>query len=96
MTRDDDGRPLVMFNGPVKIHERRGVEGVREYVIIPLSDAATLEAMAEVRVRDAWYAGIDAALREAERVSVDEHPISLGRLRAAIVALRHPKDKRDE
>lgn len=92
----DSGRALVSFNGAVKIHQRRTPEGLREYVVTPLSDAALLEALCDARVREAWYAGVDAALREAERLSVADHPLELGRLRAAIVALRYPKDKRDE
>lgn len=97
MTRTDDlGRPLLTFHGPVKIYERRNHDAQLEYIVTPLDDAAALEAMADVRVRESWYAGIDAALRAAERLSVDEHPLPLGQLRARLAALRHPRDKRDE
>lgn len=97
MTKTDDfGAPLLTFHGAVKIHERRNHERQLEYVVTPLDAAAALEAMAEVRVRESWYAGVDAALRVAERLSVDEHPLTLGRLRAGLTALRHPKDRRDE
>lgn len=93
MTREDDfGRALLTFHGPVKIHERRGEAGLREYVVTPLSDAAVLDLLSEARARQAWYAGVDAALRAAEVQSIDEHPLTLGRLRAGLVALRYPKD----
>lgn len=91
-----EDRALLTFNGPVKIHPKRTPEGLREYVITPLSDAALLEALCAARVREAWYAGVDAALREAEKLSLTEHPLPLGRLRAQLVALRHPKDNRHE
>lgn len=94
--QNDAGRALVTFNGPVKIHQRWGLDGQREYVVTPLSDAALLEALCAARVREAWYAGVDAALREAERLSLVAHPFELGQLRAGLVALRYPKDKRDE
>lgn len=97
MIRDDDqGRPLLTFHGSVKIYERPCIDGPREYVITPLSDAAVLEAMAEVRVRESWYAGVDAALQAAEKLSLTEHPLPLGQLRAVLASLRHPKDRRHE
>lgn len=92
----ENDRGLLTFNGPVKIHRRIGYEGQAEYVVTPLSDAALLEALCAARAREAWYAGVDAALREAEQLSITEHPISLGRLRAVLAALRYPKDARDE
>lgn len=94
--QEDDGRRLLSFHGPVKIHERRGVDGQREYVVTPLGDAALLDALCEARVREAWYAGVDAALRVAEVQASDPLPLTLARLRAGLAALRHPKDKRDE
>lgn len=94
--RDDDGRPLVTFHGPVKMHQRKGSEGALEYVIVPLTDASVLELLSEQRAREAWYAGVDAALRAAERLSVTDYPLTLGRLRAELGALRHPKDVVDE
>ncbi len=91
----DDGRRLLSFNGPIKIHQRRSAEGQLEYVVTPLDDAAVLEALCEARTREAFYAGVDAALREAERLSVEQHPLELGRLRAALVAVRHPRERHD-
>lgn len=94
--KDDAGRPLLTFHGTVKIHQQRGTGGVTEYVVTPLDHAAALEALASVRVREAWYAGVNAALQEAETQSVEAHPLVLGRLRAGLLALRYPRDSRDE
>lgn len=97
ITREDDGgRPLLTFHGPVRITEQAAADGARQYVVTPLADAAVLEALCEVRVREAWYAGVDAALREAERLAIYDHPLTLVRVRAAFGALRHVKDRRDE
>lgn len=96
MRRDDSDRALLTFHGPVKMHERRGLDGHAEYVVVPLSDAALLEVLAEKRSREAWYAGVAAALRAIEIESINAYPVTLERTRAVLATLRHPKDVRDE
>ena len=91
-----EDRRLVTFHGPVKMHQRRGLDGSTEYVVVPLSDAAVLDLLAETRARESWYAGVAAALRAVEIESLNENPVSLTRMRAVLAVLRHPKDVRDE
>lgn len=92
----DDGRRLLSFHGPVKIYQRVAEGGLREYVVTPLTDAAVLDALGAVRERRAWYEGVGAALRAVEQLSVTVHPMALGQVRAALVALRHPTDSDSE
>lgn len=93
---EDEAQPLLTFHGSVRIVERRTVDGAREYVVTPLSGAAVLEELAAARERAAWYAGVDVALREAERLAVaaDGVAVAVDHLRAALEALRFPRDDR--
>lgn len=93
---EEAARPLLTFHGAVRIREQRTGDGQREYLVMPLSQGAALDVLANEQIRSAWYAGIDAAMQVAEAQSIEPHPLSLSRLRAGLLALRHPKDKRDE
>ena len=88
----DGDQPLLSFHGPIRVSELRRSDGLRQYLVTPLSDAAVLEELCAGRERAAWYAGVREAFQAVLNCDVSVPADARSQLLAVLMALRHPRD----